>query len=114
MISPLDNMPRVGFSSAGPAARVEQLEKVLGQLPQTEVEEKSIKHEDLVKPVEQINAMLRRYGVQFDLSEKGARPITRIVDAETGEVIRQTPNEAVLRMSQRLEEVAGLLIKEEA
>jgi len=40
--------------------------------------------------------------------------VTRIVDRESGEVIRQIPSEEVLRVAERLGEVQGRLLSLEA
>ncbi|TGD73154.1 flagellar protein FlaG [Mangrovimicrobium sediminis] len=70
--------------------------------------------DDLVAPVARINQALKAYGLEFDLSEKSNRVVTRIVDLESGEVIRQIPNEAVLAVAERLDEAVGVLLQETA
>jgi flagellar protein FlaG len=37
-----------------------------------------------------------------------------VVDRESGELIRQIPSEEVLRMTQRMESLTGLLLQEKA
>ncbi len=69
---------------------------------------------DLVKPVLKINEVVKAYGVQFDLSETGGRVVARVVDVDSGDVIRQIPNETVLRISERLDELVGVLIQDKA
>lgn len=70
--------------------------------------------EDLVEPVQQINAVMRPYGVQFELSDDYPQPITRLVDLESGDVIRQIPGEEVLQVASRLEDLRGRLVSQEA
>ncbi len=69
--------------------------------------------EELVEPVQRINEALRPYSLQFDLNNDHERMITRIVDLETGEMIRQIPSEEVLKVAERLDEIQGLLIQQE-
>ncbi|QOR39210.1 flagellar protein FlaG [Billgrantia diversa] len=64
---------------------------------------------DLVEPIQRINEVLRQYGVEFELNDT-SRVITRIVDRETGDVLRQIPSEEVLAIAERLEELQGRLI----
>lgn len=64
---------------------------------------------DLVEPVQRINEVLRQYGVEFELNDT-SRVVTRIVDRETGDVLRQIPSEEVLAIAERLEELQGNLI----
>lgn len=70
--------------------------------------------DQLVEPVERINEVMRNYGVQFDLGEEYDRVVTRIIDQESGDVIRQIPAEEVMRIAARLNEVQGRLIELEA
>lgn len=76
--------------------------------------EASPQHGELVGPVQKINEVMRPYGVQFELDDATSRLITRLVDRETGELIRQIPAEEVLRIAEHLEELQGQLISLEA
>lgn len=69
---------------------------------------------ELVEPVQRINDVLRPRGLEFDVSEQSARIITKVIDRETGDVIRQIPAEEVLLVAERLEEIQGRLISLEA
>ncbi|WP_445001168.1 flagellar protein FlaG [Halomonas mongoliensis] len=69
---------------------------------------------ELVEPIQRINEVMRHYGVQFELGEEPSRIVTRIVDRESGDVIRQIPSEEVLRVAERLGEVSGRLLSLEA
>jgi flagellar protein FlaG len=64
---------------------------------------------DLEEPLQRVNEVMNGYGVQFEMSEPpGERLITRLVDQESGELIRQVPAEEVLRIAERLEELQAL------
>lgn len=102
------------------AAR-QRVEKVLAQLPaaggavqESDSEGRMMQRDELVKPIQQINEVLRRYGVEFQLSEDSGRTIIRLIDRENGELIRQIPPEEALNAAQRLEEVKGRLFSLEA
>lgn len=68
----------------------------------------------LVEPVNRINEVMRAYGIEFHINEYDNRTVTRIVDRESGEVIRQIPSEEVLRIAESLSELQGRLIRLEA
>ena len=92
-------------------------ESVLASLPtagtmlsQAESHGHSPAQADLVEPIQRINEVLRQYGVEFELNEMPSRVVTRIVDRETGDVLRQIPSEEVLAIAERLEELQGRLI----
>ncbi|SEL28478.1 flagellar protein FlaG [Halomonas daqiaonensis] len=99
----------------------QRLESMLGNLPppggvvaQGASGAEPISKDALVEPTRRINEVLRPYGLEFELSEETSRLITRIVDRDNGEVIRQIPAEEVLKISERMEELQGLLIRLEA
>lgn len=70
--------------------------------------------EELVEPIQRINDVMRPRGLEFDISEDSSRIITRVIDRETGDVIRQIPAEEILQMAERLEELQGKLISSQA
>jgi flagellar protein FlaG len=117
MTTPVDNNSVSSLPSqfSYQAAR-QRVEKVLAQLPaaggavqDSDSEGRMVQREALVKPIQQINEVLRRYGVEFELSEDSGRTVIRLIDRENGELIRQIPPEEALNAAQRLEEVKGRL-----
>jgi len=68
----------------------------------------------LTASLQQLNAGLQNFGIEFEFSEPGNHLVTRVVDRESGELIRQIPSEEVLRMTQRMESRIGLLLQEKA
>lgn len=68
----------------------------------------------LTASLQQLNAGLQNFGIEFEFSEPGNHLVTRVVDRESGELIRQIPSEEVLRMVQRMESRTGLLLQEKA
>ncbi|SOC57998.1 flagellar protein FlaG [Chromohalobacter canadensis] len=65
---------------------------------------------ELVKPVDRVNEVMSAYSVQFELSEYEGRIVTRIVDRDSQELIRQIPSEEVLRIAETLEQRQGRLV----
>lgn len=91
----------------------QQVDKVIRQIVPTDVAvNKAPSEEELVEPVQRINEALRPYSLQFDLADDRANVVARIIDMETGDVIRQIPSEEVLRISEQLNEIQGLLIEQ--
>lgn len=64
--------------------------------------------------VERVNAVLRPYGVEFELSGEPPQTVTRLVDRETGNVIRQYPSDEMLRIAERIDQLKGLVFSEDA
>ncbi|CDG52453.1 flagellar protein FlaG [Halomonas profundus] len=105
----------------------QRLENTLAQLATTNTQlisadtteqETSVKQKtsanELVAPIQRINEIMRPHGLEFELSEETSRVITRVVDRESGDVIRQIPAEEVLKIAERLEEMQGRIISIEA
>ncbi|MCF7979851.1 MAG: flagellar protein FlaG [Chromatiaceae bacterium] len=61
---------------------------------------------DLEEPLQRVNEVMNNDGVQFEMSEPpGERLITRIVDSESGDVLRQIPPEEMMRLVEQLAEM---------
>lgn len=100
----------------------QRLESTLDKLPpagsaaaQSESAQPAIiARSELVKPVQRINEVLHNFGLEFQISEPGHRLVTRVIDRESGEVIRQIPSEEVLRIAENLEQLNGVLLHQTA
>jgi flagellar protein FlaG len=49
-------------------------------------------------------------GLGFQIDEAVGGPVVTVRSADTGEVVRQIPNEAVVRIAHNIEKVKGLLL----
>jgi len=52
--------------------------------------------------------------VRFEFDREARTMITKVVDVQSGEMIRQMPNEEVVRVSKMLGQLQGLLVSEKA
>ncbi|MGE0386480.1 MAG: flagellar protein FlaG [Gammaproteobacteria bacterium] len=52
--------------------------------------------------------------LQFSVDEDSGRTVIKVIDRDTGSVLRQIPTEEMLAISRRLEASAGFLIAEQA
>lgn len=93
----------------------QRVQKILQQIPPgSAAAARQPQMEELVKPVQKVNETLKPYGVQFELMQEVGRVVTRLVDQESGDVIRQIPSEAVLEIMERLHDLSGLVFSEQA
>ena len=69
---------------------------------------------NLKEAITRINDMVRDggRGLNFSLDEKLGRPIVLVRNLESGEVIRQIPNEVVVRVAHSIEDLKGMLHNE--
>lgn len=65
---------------------------------------------------QRINEQLRalQQDIQFSVDEETGHTIVRVLDGATGQTIRQIPSEEALAISQSLERLQGVLLKQQA
>jgi flagellar protein FlaG len=68
------------------------------------------------RAVHEVNAalVLREVGLQFEVDKDTDKLIVKVVDRASGEVIRQIPNEEVVRIAKLMSEGNGLLVDQSA
>ena len=69
--------------------------------------------QDAVSMLNQQMASTNR-GLGFRIDEAVGGPVVTVRSAETGEVVRQIPNEVVVRLAHNIEKVKGLLLNARA
>ena len=69
--------------------------------------------QNLKVAIEQINNVLKDggRGLSFVLDPAVNQPIVKVMREDTGEVIRQYPNEAVVRVAHNIEKLKGVLFE---
>ncbi len=71
---------------------------------------------DISSVVKELNMMVKQFAatkVSFDVDEATGRSIVRVVNKETGEVVRQLPPEVLLTLVARMEQLSGLIFNQE-
>lgn len=90
------------------------------ELPQAaakQIAEQQPSSEQLRNVVDNINRALKQTNknLEFSVDEDTKKPVFKLKDMETGDVIRQYPTEEMLSISRAIEQVQqGLLLKQEA
>ena len=61
--------------------------------------------------VEEVNVKMRQLsvGLSFEKTDDGQNNVVKVIDQETGDLVRQIPSEEFLEMSERLDEIFGEL-----
>lgn len=65
----------------------------------------------LEKAVTQLNRDFAPIGIEFDIHDDSGRIVTRVIDRESGDVIRQIPTEEVLHMARMAARQQGRLLQ---
>jgi flagellar protein FlaG len=81
--------------------------------PQKDLQKKTRSTEDIKKDLDAVNKKLdeANSSLQFSVDDKSQELVVRIVDRDSGKVIRQIPPESIVRLRESMKEMAGLLIE---
>jgi flagellar protein FlaG len=86
------------------------------ELKNAEIQGKKIPlgEEQIIKAIERANKAMQGKTTSFEFSvhDKTKQIMVKVIDEETGEVIREIPPEKVLDMVARLWEMAGIIVDE--
>lgn len=112
-ISGSGNAPAVVPSPTGGAAPVAKPEVVptpaaASAQPSTEQVRKAVESmKQLVEP-------MAANSLQFSVDEDSGKTIVRVLDMETGELIRQIPSKELVEIAKSLDRLQGLLLRQQA
>ena len=102
--------------AAAPAAAADKAEAA--DRPQLAVPKKAeltldpqARARELQEAIAHINDQMQRNGhaLAFSIDDTLNRTVIKVTNSESGEVVRQIPNESVLRVAHNLDRIAGLL-----
>lgn len=118
------SIDKIAGSAAAPltSAASRPAERVASQarsaVAAIEPEAGPVQAEQVAPEVEQIAARLESYirsvsrSLEFKVDAKSGRTVISVLDAQTGDLIRQIPNEEVLRFAELAEEQTVVLLNE--
>jgi len=72
--------------------------------------------QQIQQAVEKIQMALssKASALQFSLDDQTGKTVVRVVDRETGELIRQIPSEELMEIARALDKMQGMLLKQSA
>ncbi|WP_082972216.1 MULTISPECIES: flagellar protein FlaG [unclassified Shewanella] len=78
--------------------------------------DKESNNQELTEVTDDLNDMasIMRKGLAFKVDDDSGKNVISVMDIDSGDVIRQIPNEEALELSKKLAEVAGILLNTEA
>jgi flagellar protein FlaG len=111
--------PQVGLSKAPAASVPEQMAKMTAAQAVADArqgEAVKLSAAQTEQSLQEINKVMDALSisVQFQIDPDMAEPIIRVVDQQSGKVIRQFPSEDVVRISKALDNLKGLLFAQTA
>jgi flagellar protein FlaG len=98
------------------AIQIPETPKVLAPQPVAIKFDASEVRQNLQEAVSLLNQQMTstNRGLGFRIDEAVGGPVVTVRSAETGEVVRQIPNEVVVRVAHNIEKVKGLLLNTKA
>ena len=98
------------------AIQIPETPKVLAPKPVAIKFDASEVRQNLQEAVSMLNQQMAssKRGLGFQIDEAVGGPVVTVRSADTGEVVRQIPNEVVVRIAQNIEKVKGLLLNAQA
>lgn len=84
---------------------ISKVEEVKGKQRSTQQE---VEPESVSEVIEKMNdsSAIRNTSLQFVFDERGDPPVVKVVDKDSGEMIRQIPSELAVKLAKALEDVA--------
>ncbi|MGD0821528.1 MAG: flagellar protein FlaG [Desulfomonilia bacterium] len=112
---PNDPVRMVGIGLGSPAI-AQASQDTSGDQAQKVLQKDKPSAEEIKQNLDAINAQLRsnNSSIQFTVDGKMDDIVVKVVDDDTGKVIRQIPPDDVLSIREHLKEMSGLLVKEKA
>lgn len=94
-----------------PAIAPERLKNSANNVKLETVNELTAQHQDFKKAVSEINKALQKIPttLAFQVDGTSNRFVVNVADISTGELIRQIPGDAVLRIARQLESLKGII-----
>jgi len=79
-------------------------------------EQKTLSREKLSESIQQLNDQIQKFNrdLQFVADEGTGKRVVKVIDSNTGAVIRQIPPEEILRIMQNIDNMSGLIFNNKA
>ena len=109
---PVSVPPKSGEEQAVEQGSVDPADKPLKEEPSKATASSSKNNDETEKQAQELQEKLTSLGklkgwaIHFSLVPEFDRPVIKVIDAESGQVIRQIPSEEILQMNKRLQAMA--------
>ena len=106
----------MALPTAASGAMADKVALELRQAKARQLEDGKVSVDQTAQSLQEINKVMDALSisVQFQMDPDFKEPIIKVVDQQSGEVIRQFPSEEVVRISKALDNLKGLLFAQTA
>lgn len=79
-----------------------------------EVNKQQVSEKEIIKAIEGANKALVQHStkLEFSIHEASKQIMVKVLNSETGEIIREIPNEKILDLVAKMVELAGIFVDE--
>jgi flagellar protein FlaG len=79
-------------------------------------EQQKLSREELSQSIQQLNDQIQKFNrdLQFVTDEATGKRVVKVIDRNTGALIRQIPPEEILRIMQNIDNMSGLIFNNKA
>lgn len=108
------------FPESKPLKKLQEIKAVLGHEisdeEHSEAGKINVNDVDFAGLTKNVTEVVQHLGtkIHFSYDERSTVPVIRVMDDETGELIRQIPREEMLQLFSKLKELAGLIFQGES
>ena len=108
--------PAISQAPGSSAIQIPETPKVLAPQPVAIKFDASEVRQNIQEAVSMLNQQMAstNRGLGFRIDDAVGGPVVTVRSADTGEVVRQIPNEVVVRIAHNIEKVKGLLLNAKA
>lgn len=96
-----------------PVDRIDQERASAHDLPDPQKAEKQVSSSEMLDKIKDLSQD-GLYSVRFEMNKDINSLVIRVVDKESGEVVRQIPAEELIRISKTLKDLRGLMVNTES
>ena len=110
----MENLTAIDAGRATPSVQRAVEVKQVAEAAQVAAEPGRISEQQVQQSVAKINHFFENsdYGLNFSIDNDTGRDVIKVTDRESGDVIRQLPSEAIMKLSRAVGDLQGFLIKE--
>ena len=109
---PVSAPPASGAEQAVEQGSVDPVDKTAKEQPSKSTASSSKNNDETEKQAQELQerlsslGQLKGWAIHFSMVPEFDRPVIKVIDAESGQVIRQIPSEEILQMNKRLQAMA--------
>ena len=107
----MQRAPKISEPPKAPRISIAEVSQASAESKSQVMDQISINVEDLHEAIEILNSSVKKVptSLEFSIDEASNRFVVQVTDAATGEIIRNVPGDAILRMAKQLESLKGIL-----